>query len=405
MNSAPKFLFFKQTAPLRSTFSELCLDVAGEESAIVFSDLEHDQVANVRFVKGPAYSRESAAKRFKTWLSYLFGATVLAFRTPGTPKLFIVAQPPFMPLLGLLQKKLMGRKYVLWIDDVWPDVIVRQGLRRDTSFIIRIWRCFNRVTYRNADHIFTLGPFMRECVKQYVPEKIPISIVPTWVDTEAIRPIPKAQNPFAVRYGQVQKITVLYSGNLGVTHDIRSILRAARMLRHRRDLHFMIIGAGPQWESIEQSIEDNNDSNVTLLPLQPSDVFPYSLATADIALSSLERGIEGISMPSKTYYSLAAGSAMIGICMGESDLAYVIKSNECGDVVSPGNPEGLARLIENMASSPTELGRFRENARHAAEQLYSRKNNTAKLRTLIAGETSERATPDGTERKENSVGI
>lgn len=402
MKQTPKFLFFKQTAPIHNFFSELCIDVAGDESAIVFSDLEHEPVGNVRFVQGPTYSRKSAGHRFKTWFRYFWGASVLAFKTPGNPKIFMVAQPPFLPLLGLLQKKLMGRKYVLWIDDVWPDIIIRQGHRKETAFIIRAWRWFNRLTYRNAEHVFTLGPYMRERVRQYVPENIPVTVVPTWVDTEKIRPIPKPQNPFAIQYGQVEKITVLYSGNLGVTHDIRSILEAARILRHRKELHFMIVGAGPQWDSIEQSIRENNDPNVTLLPLQPNEVFPYSLATADIALSSLERGIEGISMPSKTYYSLAAGSAVIGICVDHSDLAYVIKSNDCGGVVSPGNPEGLARLIEEMATSPAELERMRRNARSAAENLYSRKHNTAKVRRLFLGEG---AADPAVERNEKAVGI
>ncbi|ABF42823.1 glycosyl transferase, group 1 [Candidatus Koribacter versatilis Ellin345] len=351
----------------------------------MFSDIEHEPIGNVRFVTGPKYERKTAARRFKTWFKYCWQATRLAFRTKGDPKLFIVAQPPFLSLLGYLQKKLMGRRYFLWIDDVWPDIIVGQKMREGSSWGIRLWAGFNRVTFRHAEHVFTLGPYMRDKVRQYVPENIPITIIPTWVDIDSIRPIPKEQNPFAAEHGLGDKLTVLYSGNLGLTHDIQSILEAARILRNEVSLHFMIIGAGPQWDSIERSIKEHQDANVTLLPLQPIDVLPFSLATADIAIASLEQGIEGVSMPSKTYYSMAAGSAIVGICETNSDLAHVVLSNQCGGVVRPKSPEALAELILRMATDREQLGRLRENARHAAVNCYSRSANTPKLRAILEG--------------------
>ncbi|KKL81786.1 hypothetical protein LCGC14_1991270, partial [marine sediment metagenome] len=48
--------------------------------------------------------------------------------------------------------------------------------------------------------------------------------------------------------------------------------------------------------------------NVTLLPFQPFDVLPLSLASADCVITCLDEGYEGLSVPSKTYYALAAGA-------------------------------------------------------------------------------------------------
>ncbi len=385
MRPNPKLLLFKQTAPFRSYFAELCLDISGDESSIVFSDIEHDPIGAVRFVCGPKYQRATAGERVLAWLRYMWRAFQFAFSVRGTPKLFIVAQPPFLSLLGYLQNRLLRREYFLWVDDVWPDVIVRQGLKSDRSWIIRLWRAFNRWTYRYATHVFTLGPYMKETVRQYVAPGIPITIVPTWVDTDIIQPIAKPGNPFAKEHGQIGKTTVMYSGNLGVTHDIGSILDAARKLRGRSDIHFMIIGSGPQWTSLQQSIVEHGDPNVTLLPLQPMEVLPYSLATAEIALISLERGAEGISMPSKTYYSMAAGSAIVGICAAKSDLAHIVAINSCGHVVEPKSPDDLAAAILRLTDSPDQMRRLRENSRRAAVELYSRRVNTARLKEIIQG--------------------
>ncbi len=148
----------------------------------------------------------------------------------------------------------------------------------------------------------------------------------------------------------------MYSGNLGLTHDLGTILTAARRMRACAGVHFMIVGAGPQWKDLAESIAVHGDANITLQPLQPEDVLPYSLSCAEIALVSLEKGMEGISMPSKTYYSMAAGSAIIGLCPERSDLAYVLNAHSCGLRVEPGDVDGLVSAIESLRSSPLNCG-------------------------------------------------
>jgi glycosyltransferase involved in cell wall biosynthesis len=220
-------------------------------------------------------------------------------------------------------------------------------------------------------------------VEAYAAPGTPLSVVPTWVDTEKIRPILKAHNTFAISQGQTDKITVLYSGNMGVSHDMRSILTAARSVRHRKDIHFMIIGAGAQFGWIESSVANEHDPNITVLPLQPSEVFPWSLASGDIALVCMELGIEGISMPSKVYASLAAGSAILGICAKESDLTALIEECDCGSQVSPQDPQAIADALIKMIDSPVELARMRANARRAAEEKFTRQVCVAKVRDIL----------------------
>ena len=380
---SPRFLFFKQTAPAHHFFLELCEDVAGNDPAIVLSDADSHVNRQIRYIKGPVYDRRTGMTRVVSWIRFLFSALFATLPIGGKPTLFIVTQPPLLSLVGYLQYKLRGRRYVLWIDDVWPDLLVRQGTYSERSLLVRLWKAFNRMTYRYASHVITIGPFMLRNVEAYAAPGTPLSVVPTWVDTKKIRPIPKARNTFAISQGQTDKITVLYSGNMGVSHDMRSILTAARSMRHRKDIHFMIIGAGAQFGWIQSSVANEHDPNVTVLPLQPSEVFPWSLASGDIALVCMERGIEGISMPSKVYASLAAGSAILGICAKESDLTALIEECDCGGQVSPQDPQAIADALIAMVDSPVELARMRANARRAAEEKFTRQVCVAKVREIL----------------------
>jgi glycosyltransferase involved in cell wall biosynthesis len=389
LNSMPRLLFLKQTSGLRHWFREMCIDLSGlEGEAIVFSDLRAETTANVSFESGPKYSSKSDSDRIRTWLLYFVKALTFAFRVKGNPVLFIVAQPPFLPLIGYLQKKLLKRRYVVWVDDVYPDVLFRYGRLSQSSRIIRLWGAFNRRILGEADHVFTLGPYMMKVLSKYIPTNVPATVVPTWVDTDFIRPICKANNPFAQAHGQQDKFTVMYSGNLGETHDITAILAAARELQDRAEIHFMIIGGGPQWHSIASSVDRARDPNISVLPLQPAEMLPYSLATADIALVSMGKGVEGISMPSKTYYCMAAGSVILAIAAEQSDLADVIETCDCGMRVSPGDSGALAKIIRYYADDSEVTARTKANARGAAEAKYSKVVNLPKLHQCLKSSLS-----------------
>lgn len=385
-----EYLFLKQFADIGSYFGHICLDVPRPEMrALVFSGIESAQIGNVRFQAGPTYNRRSYRRRLQSWTAYLAAASWCAFRVKGNPLLFIVAQPPFLPFLGYLQKKILGRNYVVWIDDVYPDVLVRKGVLGPNSWITQLWGSFNRLVLANSEHVFTLGPYMLDVVRQYLDEGFPATIVPTWVDTDVIYPVPKSENAWAKGHGLEGKFTIMYSGNFGETHDVELLLKAASLLRARDDLHFVLIGAGAKWESIRSSAQDLGHANITVLPWQPEEILFQSLSSADVSFVSLSMGIEGLSMPSKTYNAMAAGTALLASCARESDLAYVIEKAACGVIVRPGSVEDIVSAIEDLSSHPDETATYKRNARFAAVEHYSRTVNAR-----IVRETLERIVVD-----------
>jgi glycosyltransferase involved in cell wall biosynthesis len=304
-------------------------------------------------------------------------------RIGGNPTLFIVTNPPALSLVGYLQYKLRKWRYVLWVDDVWPDILVKRGILTNRSFLVRLMAAAQRLTYRHAKHVISIGPCMLNRVAAYTAPGTRLSVVPTWVDTDRIHPVPKCENVFAIRNQQTEKITVMYSGNMGITHDMSSILDAARRMRARSDIHFMLIGAGTQYQWIASSVAEMQDPNVTVLPLQPAEMVPWSLATADVALVCLEQGMEGISMPSKVYSFLAAGSAVLGICAKNSDLTALIEECGCGTQVEPADPQAIADALAAMIDTPGGLIRMRRNGRRAVEEKFSRRACVARVQAIL----------------------
>ena len=77
-------------------------------------------------------------------------------------------------------------------------------------------------------------------------------------------------------------------------------------------------------------------------------------------------------VPSKTFYYMAAGSAVIGICEGRNDLAHSVEICEAGLTVAPGTRRLLASSILSLLEKPALLNQFKNNARRNSIRLYSR---------------------------------
>ena len=375
-----KVLLLKQTAMIKHWFYELGVDLSQMLGPIeMYSSLEMDvQIGDLKIHAAPAYEKKSDIIRIWTWLKYFFGAIRHVIKSDRRTLIFVVAQPPFLPLLGYLSNLVRKQKYVIWVDDVMPDLLVRSGRLSVNNIIIKVWKWFNNLIFSRAEKIFTIGPCMADLLRQYMTHpncKVKkAQVIPTWVDVNFIKPIPKKENFFAKNHGQENKITVLYSGNLGLTHDIETMLEAARILQTRSNIHFLIIGGGSKRTIVEKYAREL--SNVSFLPFQPEENIPYSITTGDIAVVSLDKNFEGISMPSKTYYMMSGGAAIIGISRRPNDLTKVIEACQCGYNIEPGDIDGFCELIVHLAENPKLLEQLRQKSRQAAVEKFSREVNT-----------------------------
>ena len=334
-----------------------------------------------------SYNRASGVSRLLTWLLYLGHAFIWLQRWPGRIPCLLFSNPPLLPWLGYVLRRWRRRPYAVMIHDVYPDVLVRLKGFAENSLVTRVWRRLNRVSYEHADAVMTLGDCMaRTLAGQFDPGRTRagrLEIIHPWADTAVLRPRPKEENWFAQRHAQAGKLTVMYSGNMGLGHDIETMLAAARRLRSAGDIHFMFIGAGPKWRIIRDYLRQEAPGNVTLLPWQPEAVVPFSLAAADVALVSLEAGAEGLAFPSKALSAMAAGSALLGLSHTPSDLQALIEQFHCGLNVKPGDAGALVQAILTFRADASFLQQCRRKARSRAETTFARSRNVRKILDAI----------------------
>jgi len=338
-----------------------------------WADIPKDQPVPYGLSKAVKLKKHPAWRRLLTWGMFtLQAAWRLAFTS--APAL-ISTNPPWTLLLAPWLKRIFGLRYALLVYDIYPDVAESMGMITPGGFVSRLWRRLSRNAMVHAEGVITIGKNMGDTLAGHLSpgDNVTIDIIPNWADTDFIKPMPKEENQFAKKHGLVGKMVVTYSGAFGKTHGIESIIRAAELLQDLPDIHFMLIGGGTQQEEVSSMVASKQLKNLTLLVFQPWDTLPYSLAASDCCIVSLDENFGGVSVPSKVFYALAAGAAILAVTGQETELAELVSEHKCGTHVPSQNPEKLAETIRSYYDQPKLLADHQSEARRLAETQYSLK--------------------------------
>ena len=112
---------------------------------------------------------------------------------------------------------------------------------------------------------------------------------------------------------------------------------------------------------IEQYVRSDSRGICAYPGYVPKNLQNDMLNAGDIAVISLTANMYGLSVPSKTYFNMAAGKPLLLIADENSEVALLIKEHRLGWVVPPEEPEKLAAAMLEIMSVPEdtlcEMGR------------------------------------------------
>jgi colanic acid biosynthesis glycosyl transferase WcaI len=209
-----------------------------------------------------------------------------------------------------------------------------------------------------------------------------MALVYDWVDTEIIRPLPR-ENVFAREHDLIGQFVVLYAGNLGLSQGLEHVLTAAEMLADHSDISFVFVGDGAKREYLVSQAEQRQLTNVKFIPFQPRQRLSEVLASADVSLVTLQRGIGTGSLPSKTFSILASGRPVLMSIDEESETWNLIKRAGAGVCVPPENPTALVGAILSLKKDPELRECLGRNGRAWAEKHHSPQSGAKQIEKLL----------------------
>ncbi len=326
----------------------------------------------IRTVILKKYNKNNHFYRFFSWLIFSLQVTLLlSFRNKC--KVFLFSNPPLTIFIPLVLKL---KEFALMIYDIYPDILIQTGFLSFNSPISRMWINVNKKSFSRASVIFTIGNGLAERISSLSNNKN-IIVNPLWTDTIKFIPIKKNENYFAKEYGLENSFVVMYSGNLGKTHDVEVILELANNFLEDPAFKFLIIGEGYMKDLIAENLKKDNLYNCILLPKQSMEVLPYSLSCADVAVVSQATATAKSSIPSKLYNCMAVGSVILAITTEDSDLASIVKEHEIGANFKRNDISQMISFLRKLKNDNELLQRLKHNSR-TASKLFT-KNNAERI--------------------------
>ena len=276
-----------------------------------------------------------------------FTATALA--AASTIRKVDVIFTPSPPLtLGIVDQLLSRFRripFVYNLQDLFPEAAIRLGVMTNPA-MVKGFEKLEKHVYRKAAHLSVISESFREhCQSRGVPRD-KISVIPNYTDTDFITPQPKNKNRFRTEYNLSKRFVVQFSGRMGYSQGLETVVDAWRRLADLPDIRLMLVGDGQARPMLEDEL--GNDARVIMLPVQPRAELPALLGAADVGLAPLRHGMAGTSVPSKIFGIMAAARPVIaGVDIG-SDAQTLIETAQCGYVVPPEDPEALAKRIRHL---------------------------------------------------------
>ena len=320
-------------------------------------------------VRMPAKGRKVLARVFD-YLRFHAVSLAASVRAVGPYDIVIAPSPPLtMGVVGWLQGLLRRAPAVYNVQELYPDVLVNQGLVR-RAWQIAPLRALERFVYaRNAMIVPISEWFERALANRGVP-RAKLTVIPNFVDTELYRSLPR-RNSFAQQHGLVDRFTVLYGGNLGITQDWESLLVAAQVLRDK-PITFVLVGDGVRRTWLESEIRSRNLTNVQMLGYQPRELMPEINAASDLGTIPMTRTSTQDTFPSKIYTIMACGKPVVVSADADSELAWLVDRAGCGEVVPPEDPKAYTEAIMRAFSDQENSAAAGERGRRFVTQTYSK---------------------------------
>jgi colanic acid biosynthesis glycosyl transferase WcaI len=284
----------------------------------------------------------------------------------GADAVLAMSPPLSLGLTGWLVGAVRGAPLVFNVQDIFPDAAVRTGAIRNRR-VITLAAWLERITYRRAAAVTVLSDDLRHNVAAKVghDRADTVHVIPNFVDTDAIRPLPRTTR-YRAELGIGDQPVVLYAGNVGFSQSLELVLEAARRLP---EVIFVINGDGAARPELERSAASL--PNVRFADYQPASRLAEVLATGDVHLVPLRAGLGDVSVPSKTYSSLAAGRPVVASIDLDSEIPRLLAESRAGIAVAPGDAGTLVAALRELLDDPARSAAMGADGRQWAEREAS----------------------------------
>jgi glycosyltransferase involved in cell wall biosynthesis len=243
----------------------------------------------------------------------------------------------------------------------------------DTSPADRI--AVERAVVRAADRVIAQCPCERdELVDDYGADPARVAVIPSAVNTDTFRPMPRAAARLKLGIGG-DELVVVYVGRMLPRKDVRNVVRALALLRADRPVTLLLTGgetrepdpaATPEIGELQRlAAELGVGEHVRFVGKRQPDELRDYYAAGDVAVTTPWYEPFGLT----PLEGMACGVPVIGPDVG--GISFTISHGETGYLVPPHDPAALALRLRALLSDAELRARMGRAARARVEREFT----------------------------------
>ena len=315
-------------------------------------------------------------------LPFLFYAKIKKYIKEKIDSIIVYSPPLPLAILGIKVKKRFGAKYLLNIQDIFPQNAIDLGIIKN-RFLEKFFESMEKKIYKKADKITAHSEYNRNFLihNKNVPAK-KISSIYNWIDLDLYNEIEKT-GALRTRYGLENKFIFLHAGIIGPAQGMDFIIKIAKEVRDITNICFLLVGDGSERPRLEEMVETYNLKNVLFRPLLSKLEYPLLAKDADVGLACLSRKNRTPVYPGKILGYMASSIPIVALLNKESDGHRIIQQAQCGYSLIANNSNKAAKLIMRVYNEKENLKQFGLNGFNYAKANFSKNACMDKLEELI----------------------
>lgn len=328
------------------------------EGSQMTMDVDGVQVTWLRTLK---YNSAKSMGRIASWFDFEWRLWRMPKDAMPRPDAVIISSLSLLTIFnGMLLRRRYGCRLVFEVRDIWPLTIVETGKFSPRNPFVWVLAQIEKLAYRHADEVVGTMPNLGEHVAEVLGYSRPAACIPMGVDDELLQPPEPLPADYEAHFPD-NKFIVCHAGTIGIDNALETIVAAARVLRDRTDIHFMIVGRGGQKARFEAECADL--PNVSFPPAVPRNVVQSVLRRCDLLYFSVHVSKVwkfGQSLNKVVDYMLACKP----IVASYTGFPSMIDEAQSGSFVPAGDADALSREIVRYAEmSADERATIGQNGR------------------------------------------
>lgn len=343
-------------------------------------------VGKVKYLPLIIPSNRLKLSRVLSYFTFMLVSFFYSFFQMGNVEIVVCSSPPITTaFVAALFTKLRGKKLIVDIRDMWPQIGIELGILKN-KFVIGILKGIENFILNKADKIIVTAEGDRSNLLNRNFTESKINIIYNGADTDLFQILSQEErNRIREEYNlPIDKKILIYFGsfNYGM-NDLDILTESLKMLGDITEkIHFVAVGNGERKKEFISAISDS----ITFHSFDSMNAKDTSklVAASDISLiprKNIQKDTGG-NIPVKCFESWACGIPTLLSTIKDTDVQRIFNNCEAGKLVEAGNAKQFAEAIKELvtAQNISELG---SKGRQFVVENFDRKKQSEKLIKII----------------------